>query len=509
MGGGIPVLACTATANDRVVADVAEQLGAVGNIIRGPLTREGLSLHVVDMPSAARRLGWLSTVLPTLEGTGIVYCLTVRDAERVAEWLRLHGHDVLAYTGGTEDGARLDAEERLQHNQVKALVATSALGMGYDKPDLAFVIHFQSPGSPVAYYQQVGRAGRQLKSSVGVLLKGVEDLDIQDWFIRTAFPDERDVDAVLDVFSSAAGPISISRVLEQLNMKRGDVDLVLKQLTVEGVLRRLPGSAYERTLKPWVYPTQKVLDVTADRRMEQEQMRVYGQNIDCRMSFLTQLLDDPDPEPCGVCDLCAGSRYDIELDDALVAEAEQFLRRGYVEIEPRKLRNGHKLLEDLRIESGRALSVWNDQGWGRFVAAGKEAGRFDDRLVDAAVRMVKDWAPKPPPEWVSYVPSLRHPELVPDLAARIAEKLRLRVVPIVVKVRDTPPQKRQQNSPHQEANVRGAFDLTGTPPAAPLLLVDDMVDSRWTLVEIGALLRERGSGAVHPLALASLIGRDS
>ena len=509
LGQGIPVLACTATANDRVVADVADQLGAVGHVIRGPLGRSGLGLHVVDLPAAAQRLAWLHQLLPQLQGTGIIYCLTVRDVERVASWLQLHGHDVLPYTGGTEGDDRLDAEAKLQRNEVKALVATSALGMGYDKPDLAFVVHFQAPGSPVAYYQQVGRAGRQLDESVGVLLRGAEDSDIQDWFITTAFPDAHDVEAVLAVFAFVAGPVTFGRVLEDVNMKRGDVELVLKQLTVEGVLRRLSGQTYERTLKPWAYPTQRVEAVTADRRLEQDQMMIYATGGMCRMEFLTTVLDDPDPRPCGVCDLCGGERFFVALDESLVAEAERFLRRGYVVIEPRKRKLDRTLRDELRLERGRALCLWNDPGWGRLVAEGKRSGRFDDRLINAMVEMVVEWAPEPTPSWVTYVPSLRHPGLVPDLASRLAAMLGLPVIPLVDKVRETEPQRGQRNSPHQETNVRGAFGLVGSPLDDPVFLVDDMVDSKWTLVEIGALLREHGSGPVYPLALGSQQGRDS
>ena len=205
----------------------------------GRLARDGLALQVIDMPSAAERLAWLDQVLPTLPGTGIIYCLTVRDVERVGTWLRSHGHNVLQYTGGTDHDLRLEAEAALQRNEVKALVATTALGMGYDKPDLSFVIHFQSPGSPVGYYQQVGRAGRQLTTSIGVLLRGVEDSDIQDWFITTAFPSEEDVNAVLAVFATATGPVAVARILEQVNMRRGELDKVLTELVVDGVLSRL------------------------------------------------------------------------------------------------------------------------------------------------------------------------------------------------------------------------------------------------------------------------------
>ncbi|MGE3589767.1 MAG: helicase-related protein, partial [Ilumatobacteraceae bacterium] len=459
--------------------------------------------------AAAQRLAWLHQTLPGLPGTGIIYCLTLRDVEQVTQWLRSHGHHVLPYTGGTDGDDRLDAEARLQRNEVKALVATSALGMGYDKPDLAFVVHFQAPGSPVAYYQQVGRAGRQLEQSAGILLRGAEDREIQDWFIETAFPDAGDVDAVLAVFAFAEGPVTLGRILDEVNMRRGDVELVLKQLTVEGVLRRLSGQTYERTLKPWTYPAERVAAVTADRRLEQQQMATYARGETCRMEFLTGVLDDPRRGPCGVCDVCSGSRHAIELDESLVAEAERYLRRGYALVEPRKQRFGKKLADDLRLEPGRALCLWNDAGWGRLVAQGRDSGHFDDRLIASVADMVDDWSPRPMPTWVTYVPSLRRPGVVPDLARRIAERMGLPLVDIVEKVRETPPQKRQQNGAHQERNVQGAFRLRAAPSAEPVFLVDDTVDSRWTLTEIGALLREKGSGPVHPLVLASLQGRDS
>jgi ATP-dependent DNA helicase RecQ len=505
-GDAVPVLACTATANDRVVDDVAEQLGAIGNVIRGPLGRDGLSLHVVNMPSAANRLAWLHQVLPTLPGTGIIYCLTIRDAEQVADWLRRNGHDVRAYSGATDESDRLDAELALQENRVKALVATSALGMGYDKPDLAFVIHFQSPGSPIAYYQQVGRGGRQLDQSFGILLRGAEDRDIQDWFIDTAFPNEQRVDEVLRAFDDGNGPLTMSRLLEAVNMKRSDCELVLKQLTVEGVLRRTASATYERTAAQWVYPTQRVQGITADRRREQQQMVDYGTLGTCRMAFLTGLLDDPVPRPCGVCDNCAAPRFDVAIDQAGVASAEQFVRRGYITIEPRKKKLGKVLNDDRRFEPGLALCRATDHGWGTAVREGRASGRFDDRLVAALAAMVTERRTEPVPGWVTFVPSQRAPVLVADLAERLAAHLALPCVALLRTTRAMQPQHQQHNGTYQEQNVRGAFALVGAPRPDPVLLVDDLVDSRWTLTEVAAVLRDGGSGPVVPAVLGSQVG---
>jgi ATP-dependent DNA helicase RecQ len=189
------LLATTATANNRVMEDLAEVLGPKLDVFRGDLNRTSLSLQTIRLPSQAERLAWLAEHLAKLHGHGIIYTLTVRDANQVAEWLKTQSFNVKAYTGETGD-RREQLEQALLNNHVKALVATTALGMGYDKPDLAFVIHYQTPASVVAYYQQVGRAGRALDSAYGVLLSGQEESDITDWFIRSAFPTRQEVASV-------------------------------------------------------------------------------------------------------------------------------------------------------------------------------------------------------------------------------------------------------------------------------------------------------------------------
>ena len=505
-----PVLGCTATANDRVVEDVASQLGVTMNVLRGPLSRQGLSLQVIDLADAAERLCWLDHHLGELPGSGIIYCLTVDDTRRVADWLALRGHSVIAYSGELENERRLDAEAALQANEVKALVATTALAMGYDKPDLGFVVHFQAPGSPVGYYQQVGRAGRALDSSVAVLLRGAEDVQIQDWFIKQAFPDEHHVDEVLAAFDDARGPLTLVGVEAAVNMKRSTLELVLKQLTVEGALTRLRAQTYERTLRQWNYPADRVQAVTAARRVEQQQMQQYATTDSCRMHFLTRLLDDASSGPCGVCDVCAQPQFRSPLPPESVAAARSYLGKGFIVIEPRKTLAGPALPEALRLERGRALCASQQRGWGSLVMAGEHQGApLDDLLVDAVVDMIREWAPHPVPTWIAHVPSLRHPGPVADLARRLGAAIDLPVLDVVRKVRETPQQKGMQNSAHQHANVDGAFTVDGPVPAEPVFLVDDLVDSRWTMTEVGRRLRLAGAGPVFPLALASTAGRDS
>ena len=506
---GVPVLCCTATANDRVVDDVTAQLGADFAPMRGPLTRRGLRLHALDMPSQGERLAWLATVIEELPGTGIVYCLTIADAERVADWLALRGIAAAAYSGDSDNDYRLAVEQDLLLNRVKVVVATSALGMGFDKPDLAFVIHYQSPGSPVAYYQQVGRAGRALPQSWGVLLRGTEDTDIQDYFIGAAFPPPELAEQVVGLLQHRAVSMTKREILDQINMRPSQLEGLLKILEVEGAVER-EGGRWLRTLLPWAFDHGRVASVTALRRAEQQQMLDYLSTETCRMRLLRGFLDDHHPEPCGICDNCTGHSMDRDFDPATVQEAIDFLRKSERTIEPRKqLPDGKRIAADDRLEQGRVLSRWGDGGWGRLVRRGKQQDdRFDDQLVVAARDLIRGrWQPDPAPEWVAFVPSRRRPELVRDFAHRLAQSLGLACMDLVVKVGDIEPQKTMQNSQQQYRNVVDAFEVSGEVPSGSVLLVDDMVDSRWTLTVIGLLLREAGADSVTPFALADTGGR--
>lgn len=506
---GVPVLCTTATANDRVVTDIQAQLGSELETFRGSLDRDSLSLAVLDLPSQAERLAWLARTIPTLGGSGIVYCLTVSDAERVGSWLRSEGIDAVAYSGETDPEERLEIERALLENSVKVVAATSALGMGFDKPDLGFAIHFQSPGSPIAYYQQVGRAGRALDRAPAILLRGREDREIQDYFIRTAFPPRPQAEQVVRLLESSGGEMSVPEILARVNVRRARLEAMLKILEVEGAVSRDRGR-WRRTLRPWTYDTERVGSVTAARRAEQAAMEEYAITSGCLMEFLRRQLDDPDARPCGRCANCTGERPDPSVDRSTVERARRHLRNADLVLEPRKQwpptlsEVAGRIPEELRLEPGRALSVYNDGGWGGLVRKGKlEDGAFADELVQASARLIRRrWRPDPFPTWVTCVPSRAHPELVPDFAHRLADALGLRLLRVMERIRETPPQKEMENSSQQLLNVLGAFEVTGPCPREPVLLVDDIADSRWTLTVVGQALLQAGSGPVHPFVLA-------
>jgi ATP-dependent DNA helicase RecQ len=517
----VPVLATTATANNRVVADIKQQLGDDLRIHRGALARRSLRLQNVMLPSQAERLAWLAAHLSELPGSGVIYTLTIADSERVARWLRQKGWEVYSYHADLETEKREQLEQMLLHNQVKALVATVALGMGFDKPDLGFVVHFQRPGSVVHYYQQIGRAGRSLENALVILLGGEEDDEIVDYFIRTALPPQAHTEAVLHALQQSPNGLTLAELERKVNLSRQQLDKVLRLLLSETPTPLLHlDRRYQLAPVPYRMNHEHVARLTALRRAEQEQMRQYMQSQQCLMQFLQIALDDPYAEPCGRCAVCVGS--DIiasEVEASLLREAILFLRRADVPISPRKMwpskeglmiTSGQgKIPEPLQAEEGRALCLWGDAGWGSFVRKGKyQDGFYDDDLVTAMEEMINRWQPQPAPRWITCVPSLRHPSLVPDFAQRLAQRLGLPFVPCVKKVRETKPQKEMQNSFHQVRNLDGAFAIERWPGIAePVFLVDDVVDSGWTLTVVAFLLRRAGSGADFPIALAKQVLR--
>ena len=506
---GLPILGCTATANDRVMEDAREQLGRWAVVQRGALAREGLALAVLDLPDQADRLTWLSTYLPSLTGSGIVYCLTTRDVEVVTEWLLNAGLDARPYHASLPPEAKHEAERMLLDASLKILVATTALGMGYDNPAIGFVVHYQSPGSVVHYYQQVGRAGRALSSSQGVMLRGSEDEEIISWFISSAFPSESQVSEVLDVLDAAEGSLSVTEITARVNLKYGQIENVLKQLDVAGAVRRVGWQKYERTLSKWEYPSEHIAELTRIRTNELEEMRAYARDPGCRMAFLAHALDDRTLVECGICDNCTGQLLPTTLDPATVREAQEFLNAQFGLIVPRSRDHRQKSIPKIeRLSEGRFLCRWGDAGYGRLVQRGKqEDGRFDGQLVTALTQVMESWAPEPAPVVIAFVPSHRHPELVPELARRLANSLGLPLLDIVEKTRHSEPQKTMENSAHQGRNVEGAFAIKDSEALpvelGPVLLLDDIVDSRWTMTEVGRVLRRAGFPVVYPLALAS------
>ncbi|MGO8817690.1 MAG: RecQ family ATP-dependent DNA helicase [Terriglobia bacterium] len=488
----IPVLATTATANDRVVDDILKQLGPRLEVQRGPLTRASLSLQNIYLRSQEERMAWIASILPGLPGSGIVYTLTVHDSERLAEWLKSQGINAEPYHGALETEQREALENRLLNNEVKALVATVALGMGFDKPDLGFVIHFQRPTSVVHYYQQVGRAGRAVDNAYGVLLNGEEDDEIAEYFIQTAFPATEDVNDLLAAMQAANDALTVPNLQRRVNQSKGKIEKILKFLLLESPapIQRTP-AGYVLNPVRWHMPLDRIERITNLRRREQKRIGIYMRSRSCLMQFLAEELNDPSAAPCGKCANCAGGLLPESYPNALAQTAVEFLNRLEIPIQPRKMwpagladpEMKGRIAPELQALEGRALCRWGDPGYGALVRQGKQRDHhFDDRLVEVATDLISTrWKPDPMPSWLTCVPSQRQQTLVPDFARRIARRLGLPFIECFQKVKDTQPQKTRANSFQQVQNIVGSFVVDGTMVRRePVLLIDDMVDSKLT-----------------------------
>ncbi|MFC7909761.1 RecQ family ATP-dependent DNA helicase [Streptomyces nigra] len=535
---GVPVLATTATANARVTADVAEQLGTGAGealVLRGPLERESLRLGVVRLPDAAHRLAWLAEHLEELQGSGIIYTLTVAAAEEATAFLRQRGFPVASYTGRTENADRLQAENDLLANRVKALVATSALGMGFDKPDLGFVVHLGSPSSPIAYYQQVGRAGRGVEHADVLLLPGQEDEAIWRYFADTAFPPESQVRQTLAALADAGRPLSVPALEASVDLRRSRLETMLKVLDVDGAVKRVKGG-WTATGAEWVYDAERYARVARQRAAEQQAMRDYVGTTQCRMEFLRRQLDDEGAAPCGRCDNCAGTWADASVSSETLTGAAKELDRPGVEIEPRRMwptgmpALGIELKGRIpageQCSTGRALGRLSDIGWGNrlrpLLAENAPDGPVPDDVLKAVVAVLADWARSPGgwapdvpdavqrPVGVVAVPSLTRPELVGSLARGVASIGRMPFLGALTYVaEDGAHAARRSNSAQRLKGLSQAFTVSGELADAlaatpgPVLLVDDYTDTGWTLAVAARLLRRSGSGEVLPLVLAA------
>ena len=525
MPAGVPVLATTATANSRVVTDVAEQVSRGGTdvvTIRGPLARASLRLGVLRLPDSRARLAWLLSHLSELPGSGIIYTLTVSAAEDTARLLRDAGHAVRAYTGQTDTTEREESEGLLKANQVKALVATSALGMGFDKPDLGFVLHLGAPSSPVAYYQQVGRAGRATENADVLLLPGVEDEAIWQYFATSSMPSQHKAEAVLMALAAAGGaPLSTPALESRVDLRRSPLELLLKVLDVDGAVRRVSGG-WVATGTPWVYDSDRYERIGAARRAEQNAMLDYERITGCRMEFLQRALDDDTAVPCGRCDNCTAPWYPTDVQGDAADTARAALDRVGVALEPRaqwptgadRLGVTAKGRIDAgdRVLPGRALARLTDLGWGNTLrdvfAPGTPDAPASPAMLAACVRVLAEWGWAERPVGVVAMPSRTHPLLVASVAAELSRVGRLPHLGTLGLVGAGPSGESGGNSAYRLASVWGAFEV-GAELAAnvaeatgPVLLVDDLGDSRWTLTVAGRLLRRAGAAGVLPFTLA-------
>lgn len=515
LGTGVPVLATTATANDRVISDLSAQIGTDTVVLRGGLDRESLRLAVVQVDGAVERSAWITAQLPSLPGSGIIYTLTVSAAHDLAELLRAQGHSVAAYTGRTDPAEREVLEQALLANEVKALVATSALGMGFDKPDLGFVVHVGSPSSPIAYYQQVGRAGRATTRAEVILLPGPEDQRIWSYFSSVAFPREHMVRNVIQQLDTV-NPISAAALEPLVELNRARLEMVLKVLDVDGAVQRVR-SGWLATGQHWEYDAPRYEQLDAARSAERQTMLDYQRTTMCRMEFLRRQLDDPgldaDPSPCGRCDNCTGRHLDPQVADAIIEAARAKLTKPGVLIEPRKqwpsglAKLGVPLSGRIKDgpAPGRALGRLTDLGWGQKLRSllDRPDGEAPGSLVSACIAVLREWDWEERPAAIMDLAGGDRPMLVRSLTTQLAELGRLTDLGTLPQ-RPHHPVASAANSAFRVAGLYESWtppDLTST--TGPVLLVAALTNTGWTFTLAAHALRAAGASAVLPFAIAA------
>lgn len=512
----VGVLATTATANDRVVNDIRAQLGEDIVVSRGGLIRESIAIQTVPLDSREERLVWLHKNINKLPGTGVIYCLTVNDCKLVERWLSSQGVSCRAYYADMEQDHKEETIQLFMNNQIKAMAATVAFGMGFDKPDIGFVVHFQRPGNIVAYYQQIGRAGRQIENAYAILLYGDQDDEINEYFIDSAFPTEAQMRDVIDVINEHPG-IKKNSMQRYTDMKYTHIEKSLKYLEVNGDIY-IDNSKYYKTPRMWKPDLERSHAVTKIRQKELENIIAFSKSTQCYMEFIAEELDDRNAHACGKCSNCLGRPlYECTITPEEILTAQKFIKSDFNIIEPRKqwpdaecFEEGKLRIEaEYRLEKGLVLSNYGDAGWGRDVSIDKyKNGFFRDELVTASYNLLKDFVQENDIKVLTYVPSLRRPTLVKNFAERLANKLGLEFFIALEKTEDAVCQKSMNNSFRQWRNANNSFAVVDVRDCN-ILLVDDMVDSRWTFTCCGYKLLKAGCGKVYPFALANSAGKGS
>lgn len=511
----VPILATTATANDRVVADLRSQLGNNVFVSRGPLTRESLYIQVLNKPDKIERYAWILENIPKLKGSGIIYCLTQRDCDYLADFLKKNGISAAAYYSRSgEDGNNInhEIEENFRNNKLKVIVATIKLGMGYDNGDIAFVIHYQMPQNIVSYYQQIGRAGRNLDRAYIFLLYGKEDEEILNYFIDTAFPTEQETESIVQYIGSKDG-VKESEIISALNIRSARIKKALSFLQNDGFIRK-EKSYYYLTPKKFVYNKEHYEMITAIRKHEVEQMKCLAGTQECYSRYIVSCLDDKTAHNCGHCANCLGKEFlPSAVSQKFIHIAEEFVNKLIIPIEPRKMWVNSSVTTASKIahinQQGFCLSKYGDAGYGELVKQGKHSKemRFCDQLVGKTVEILRPFIQEHEITHICCVPSLRS-ELVKDFAIRVAEALKLEFEDILKKT-SAQQQKEMENSAHQCANAYQSFFIKeNVTVPRNILLIDDIVDSKWTFTVCGYRLMEAGAENIYPFALADSSKRE-
>jgi ATP-dependent DNA helicase RecQ len=457
------------------------------------------------MPSRAERYGWILENINKLNGSGIIYCLTRRDCDYLADFLTKNGVSAVAYYSDPDrDEINADAERKFENNEIKAIVATIKLGMGYDKGDVSFIIHYQMPSGIVSYYQQIGRAGRSIPNADVFLMYGKEDMTIIDYFIDTIFPLKEDVDAIMALCKSEER-VKARKIERELNISKRRIERTLEYLLANDIIT-LDRHAYSLTGKELSYDREKYDAIEAQRRAEAEQMRALATHKGCYSKYIVNCLDDFSAEDCGKCGFC-NPKYQISDTVSLEfkEKASHYINRLVLEITPRKMWAVSEQMPSSKIEfvnqEGICLCEYSEVGYGELVRRAIEGDTyFPPELLGKSAELLLPLIKEKEITHLAYVPSKRS-DRVAEFAARLAKRCALELICPIEK-KDAPPQSEMENGAHKCENALNAFLVKAENLPEKIILLDDTVDSKWTLTVCGYKLMEKGATEVYPFVLA-------
>ena len=511
----VPVLATTATANNHVIEDLQNQMGKP-KVSRGHLMRDNLSIQILPLSDKESRYAWILDNIGRLPGTGIIYCLSRKDCTWLSDFLCENGISADPYFSGDGEQEKQSQEtlKRFLNDEIKVIVSTIKLGMGFDKGNVSFVIHFQCPKNVIAYYQQIGRAGRNIPFAKTFLMLGGEDYRIHKGFIENAFPSESEMKRIRQYITACTGVCTVNKICAAIDISKKKILKVLDFLEDEGLIEKewrpstsgKPYAVYKSTAAPFVYRGEHYEEIKQIRYRELEQMQTIANTSECLSRTVVSCLDDIEDHDCGICSNCdPKNRFPVTVSAVSKRKAIDYLENLTIPIDPWYYWPRNNLVADTKNYypnlQGIALSTYNE-GLGKLVRDGKYSTlRFDDQLVRKGARVLKKYIKEHDLCCVTAVPSL-NTNVVPDYAKRLAAACGLPYVALLRKTNRSH-QKDLNNTSHQFENAYKSFEsLPSASMPSSVILVDDMVDSGLTLAVCGALLGQAGCERVFPLALA-------
>ena len=511
----VPVLATTATANNHVIEDLQNQMGKP-KVSRGHLMRDNLSIQILPLSDKESRYAWILDNIGRLPGTGIIYCLSRKDCTWLSDFLCENGISAEPYFSGDGEQEKKSQEtlKRFLNDEIKVIVSTIKLGMGFDKGNVSFVIHFQCPKNVIAYYQQIGRAGRNISFARTFLMLGGEDYRIHKGFIENAFPSEPEMKRIRQYITACPGVCTVNKICAAIDISKKKILKVLDFLEDEGLIEKewhsstsgKPYAVYKSTAAPFVYRGEHYEEIKQIRYRELEQMHTIADTSECLSRTVVSCLDDIEDHDCGICSNCdPKGRFPVTVSAVSKRRAIDFLENLTIPIDPWNYWPRNNLVADTKNYypnlQGIALSKYNE-GLGKLVRDGKySTQKFDGQLVRKGARVLKKYIKEHDLCCVTAVPSL-NTNVVPDYAKRLADACGLPYVDLLRKTNRSH-QKDLNNTAHQFVNAYKSFEsISSASIPSGVILVDDMVDSGLTLAVCGARLGQAGCERVFPLALA-------